>query len=158
MHGTVKSHGLHGTTGIARMSGQARMHETITYAKESNEDMANRDILEFPDPLTGIWVRGYRDDNGEMIILPDEEEVASEPAPSVSRHRSKARKPMAKGNRERRLCIRMPEEEYLRFQRFCRWYSLTNSPTSMASMVKGQIDYLYKKHPAFKEFEKQVKP
>lgn len=120
--------------------------------------MANRDIQEFPDPLTGIWVRGYKDDSGEMVIIPDEEEVADEPAPSVSRHRSKSRKPMEKGNRERRLCIRMPEEEYLRFQNFCRWYSLTNSPATMASMVKRQIDSLYRKYPAFKEFEKQVKP
>lgn len=117
--------------------------------------MANRDIQEFPDPLTGIWVRGYKDENGEMVILPDEEEVASEPAPSMNRQRSKAKKPRIKETKEKRLNIRLSDEEYRRFQKFCRWYSLTNSPTTMATMVKSQIEHLYKKYPAFKEFEKQ---
>lgn len=125
------------------------------HATDYVNDMANRDIQEFPDPLTGIWVRGYKDENGEMVILPDEEEVASKPAPSQYRQRSKDRKTTKRGNREKRLNIRISEEEYLRFQKFCRWYSLTNSPTTMATMVKWQIDSLYKKYPAFKEFEKQ---
>lgn len=126
-------------------------------AQPANENMDKSRIIEYPDPHTGKWVRGYMGDNGEMVRVDGEDEgegIATMP-PKPGKTPKKAARKVDSGE-DGKLTIRMTKDELRRYRNFCMWYSLVFAPTSITAMTRSLIEANYRKHPAFGEFEKSI--